>query len=128
LASLQDIKRAYRKQALKWHPDKHPEEEREAATKKFADIAAAYEVLSGSCCVLHAPRRLKGRGNASPTATAAVVLAMQIQRSVGSTTLAVVSHTTAAAAGVEAGVEVEALPADSLVVVAAGAANRSPSP
>ncbi len=41
----QEIKRAYRKQALKWHPDKHPAEEREEATKRFAEIAAAYETL-----------------------------------------------------------------------------------
>ena len=32
--------------ALKWHPDKHPEGEREAATEKFKEISAAYSVLS----------------------------------------------------------------------------------
>jgi DnaJ-class molecular chaperone len=33
---------------LKYHPDKVPEEEREAASAKFAEIANAYEVLSGN--------------------------------------------------------------------------------
>ncbi|MEE6518074.1 hypothetical protein FKM82_028763, partial [Ascaphus truei] len=35
----------YRKQALRWHPDKNPEN-KEQAEKKFKDIAEAYEVLS----------------------------------------------------------------------------------
>lgn len=42
------IKRAYRKLALQFHPDKvtGSEEEKAAAAAKFADINAAYEVLS----------------------------------------------------------------------------------
>lgn len=43
-----DIKKAYRKLALKWHPDKNAssEEERAKAEKKFKDINEAYAVLS----------------------------------------------------------------------------------
>lgn len=44
-----DIKKAYRKQALEWHPDKHADKEesaREEINKKFHDIAEAYEILS----------------------------------------------------------------------------------
>ncbi len=40
------IKKAYKKLAMKWHPDRVPEEDREKANAKFADIGAAYEVLS----------------------------------------------------------------------------------
>jgi DnaJ family protein C protein 3 len=47
--SAKDIKKAYRKQALEWHPDKHADKEesaREEINKKFHDIAEAYEILS----------------------------------------------------------------------------------
>eukprot|EP00088_Acartia_fossae_P007685 TRINITY_DN13608_c0_g2_i3.p1 TRINITY_DN13608_c0_g2~~TRINITY_DN13608_c0_g2_i3.p1 ORF type:complete len:396 (+),score=103.65 TRINITY_DN13608_c0_g2_i3:41-1228(+) len=43
-ASTADIKKSYRKLALKWHPDKNPENPDEA-TKRFKEIAEAYEVL-----------------------------------------------------------------------------------
>ncbi|PPS00247.1 hypothetical protein GOBAR_AA20410 [Gossypium barbadense] len=45
-ASDEQIKRAYRKLALKYHPDKNPGNEE--ASKRFADINNAYEVLSDS--------------------------------------------------------------------------------
>ena len=43
-ASQGDIKKAYRKQALKYHPDKNPDDKQ--AEEKFKDAAEAYEVLS----------------------------------------------------------------------------------
>ncbi len=45
-ASADEIKRAYRKQALEWHPDKHSGSEKEIAEKKFKEINEAYQVLS----------------------------------------------------------------------------------
>ena len=44
-ASANEIKAAYRKQALKWHPDRNKNSE---ATEKFKEINKAYEVLSDS--------------------------------------------------------------------------------
>lgn len=44
-ASDADIKKAYRKLALKWHPDKNPDS-KEEAEKRFKEISAAYEILS----------------------------------------------------------------------------------
>ncbi|XP_050825619.1 uncharacterized protein LOC127059034 isoform X2 [Gopherus flavomarginatus] len=44
-ASDEDIKKAYRKAAMRWHPDKNPETE-QYAERKFKEITEAYEVLS----------------------------------------------------------------------------------
>jgi len=44
-ADAKAIKAAYRKMALKWHPDKNPDD-RANAEVKFREVAEAYEVLS----------------------------------------------------------------------------------
>ncbi|KAL3955950.1 hypothetical protein ACCO45_008796 [Purpureocillium lilacinum] len=45
-ASGDQIKKAYRKAALKYHPDKVPEEQRAESEVKFKEITQAYEILS----------------------------------------------------------------------------------
>ncbi|XP_035226137.1 dnaJ homolog subfamily B member 3-like, partial [Stegodyphus dumicola] len=44
-ATTQEVKQAYRRLALKWHPDKNLDR-KEEAEKKFKEINEAYEVLS----------------------------------------------------------------------------------
>ncbi|KAJ1939124.1 Molecular chaperone (DnaJ super) [Linderina macrospora] len=40
------LKKAYRKQALKWHPDRHQGGDKSTAEQKFKDISEAFEALS----------------------------------------------------------------------------------
>jgi len=44
-ASAEEIKKAYRKLALRWHPDRNPDR-KEEAEKRFKEISNAYAVLS----------------------------------------------------------------------------------
>ena len=43
-ASTEDIKKAYKKLARKWHPDKNPANQEEA-TRKFKQVSEAYQIL-----------------------------------------------------------------------------------
>jgi len=45
-ASLDEIKRAYRELALRYHPDRVPAEQKKEAEEKFKEISEAYAVLS----------------------------------------------------------------------------------
>lgn len=45
-ASKDELKKAYRKQALEWHPDRHQGEDKVAAEKRFKEINEAYQILS----------------------------------------------------------------------------------
>lgn len=42
---IDDIKKSYRKLAMKWHPDKN-QDNKEVAEQKFKEISEAYQILS----------------------------------------------------------------------------------
>ena len=44
-ATQDDIKRAYKKLAIEYHPDKNKDADKAAAEEKFKEISAAYHVL-----------------------------------------------------------------------------------
>jgi len=47
-SSLDDVKKAYRELALRYHPDRVPHEQKKEAEEKFKEISEAYAVLSDS--------------------------------------------------------------------------------
>jgi len=47
-ATLDEIKKAYRELALRYHPDRVPAEQKKGAEEKFKEISEAYAVLSDS--------------------------------------------------------------------------------
>eukprot|EP00928_Gymnodinium_smaydae_P092068 TRINITY_DN75851_c0_g1_i1.p1 TRINITY_DN75851_c0_g1~~TRINITY_DN75851_c0_g1_i1.p1 ORF type:complete len:474 (-),score=90.83 TRINITY_DN75851_c0_g1_i1:210-1631(-) len=71
-ADDKQLKRAYKKKAMVWHPDKHPTN-KEKATAKFQEIAHAYETLSDPekrrLYDLGGEEALKGGGASSPDAS-----------------------------------------------------------
>ena len=52
-ANAEELKRAYRKAALRWHPDKHAHEDggkQAEADARFKELSAAWAVLSDDAC------------------------------------------------------------------------------
>lgn len=45
-ATLDEVKKAYRELAMRYHPDRVPQEQKKEAEEKFKDISEAYAVLS----------------------------------------------------------------------------------
>eukprot|EP00798_Chlamydomonas_sp_ICE-L_P000198 gene198-biopygen2165 len=45
-ASNDDIRKAYKEQAMRWHPDKASAKNKEAATERFKVVSGSYEELS----------------------------------------------------------------------------------
>lgn len=60
---LNDVKKAYRRLALMYHPDRVPPEQKEESTVKFREISEAYEVLSDASRRVEYDYSLKHGGN-----------------------------------------------------------------
>ena len=45
------LREAFRKLALVWHPDRHPEGSKQAAEARFKEVQDAYNVLKSMCVV-----------------------------------------------------------------------------
>lgn len=45
-ATQEEIQKAYRRLAKKWHPDMHPDDKKAEASEKFKEISQAFETLS----------------------------------------------------------------------------------
>src|ERR1700712_1182004 len=70
-ASAEDLKRAYRKLSLAWHPDRHaskPDSERQEAERRFKIVNAAYVTVG---------EILRTKGAAAPTGTPTATVAAQ---------------------------------------------------
>ncbi|KAJ1526797.1 hypothetical protein ONE63_008368 [Megalurothrips usitatus] len=65
-ASTAEIKKAYRKLALKWHPDKNLDNPEEAG-RRFKEISEAYEVLSDDSKRKIYDRRMRSADRPNPT-------------------------------------------------------------
>jgi curved DNA-binding protein CbpA len=61
-ASSEDVRRQYRKLAMKYHPDRNPSE---SAQEEFLQITEAYEILTGKKKVIHS-RGSNRTGSARP--------------------------------------------------------------
>lgn len=82
-ASTKQVKEAYKRLALRWHPDLCPDHERNQAEAAFKDIAAAYARISKGgirsqaqprySTQAHAGTRKMAGGQASPSFTNALV-------------------------------------------------------
>ncbi|KAG6691030.1 hypothetical protein I3842_10G043700 [Carya illinoinensis] len=71
-ATKDEIKEAFRKLAVKFHPDKHsqsPNSVRENATLKFKQVSEAYEVLSDDRKRTHYDFRSRSGSGAGPSTT-----------------------------------------------------------
>ncbi|XP_075535804.1 uncharacterized protein LOC142571382 [Dermacentor variabilis] len=74
-APLEDIKKAYRRLCLRWHPDKNPDN-KEKAEQNFRSVAQAYQTLSDEkkrkeydyqCALLRGRARHPPRRQAAPS-------------------------------------------------------------
>ena len=68
-----EIKKAYRRIAMKCHPDRNPDDK--GAEEKFKEASEAYEILSDAkkraAYDQHGVNRIDGNGAASPAVTSA---------------------------------------------------------
>lgn len=65
-ATKDDVKKAYKKLARQWHPDKNPNNQEEA-TKKFKQISEAYQILSDDFKRREYDREGEMKSSRSPT-------------------------------------------------------------
>ena len=69
-ASEDDIKKAYRKLAMKHHPDRNQGDEAKKAEEKFKEAKEAYEMLSDAQAAAAAAGAAGGGAQAAPEAAA----------------------------------------------------------